>query len=148
MKSKIKTEIHSFPAHWASYLINADSSGMEDMDIKQCDECTGDLGACINVSEQSNFGQFKGMGCDLAEYTFITIVTTVIFYKEEMPDNVLAVFPYKYDRGINQVACYSSIGQHSSTSFGYCNELKKATRKQYADLKAELERIGYNLKVI
>lgn len=69
---KIKSiEKYNLPEFWACYLINGDSSGMNDDDIKQCDEYTKDLGNCTEVSEDSHFGRFKGIGHTLAEFTFV-----------------------------------------------------------------------------
>ena len=67
-----KRGIHTYtlPAYWASYLTNGDASGMTDEEIAQCDEYTKDLGSCVDVSREMNFGQFKGIGHELAEYKF------------------------------------------------------------------------------
>jgi len=72
-------------------------------------------------------------------------ITTVIFYKED-DGSILAVFPYEHKR-IHEVECYSFIGQHSSAGTEYCNKLKKATKKEYASLKTELESKPYNYKL-
>lgn len=58
------------PEHWASYLINGDSSGMEQIDINQCDKDTKDLGTCIGVDEGVFFGQYRGFGCNLLTFIF------------------------------------------------------------------------------
>jgi len=63
-------EIYTFPALWASYLINGESSGLDQYDKVECDIETMDLGACINVAESKFFGQYKGIGYELTEYTF------------------------------------------------------------------------------
>lgn len=44
--------------------------------------------------------------------------------------------------------CYAHIGQHSACSPEYASASRKATQKEYADLKTELQSIGYNLEVI
>lgn len=78
--------------------------------------------------------------------------TKVVFLVNERdpkdPD-LFAYFPEEnYDRqGINKTA-YSPIGQHSSASPEYAKESRQATPEEYADLKAELEGIGYNLEVL
>lgn len=61
---------YELPQIWASYLINRDSSGLEQSDIDQCDSVTKDLGSCIDVSEESFFGTFKGIGHTLAYFKF------------------------------------------------------------------------------
>lgn len=61
------------PAFWASYLINDDPSGLDQADIDLCDNVTKDFGYCVAAfsdDDQTFFGQFKGIGCDLCEYTF------------------------------------------------------------------------------
>lgn len=74
------------------------------------------------------------------------IMETVIFYKEK-EGGILAVFPYM-NHTIGLATCYSHDGQHSTTAFEYCNALRKASKSEYASLKAELEEIGYKLRVI
>jgi hypothetical protein len=70
--------------------------------------------------------------------------------KETFAENhVFAYFPnemYSYD-GITR-SCYAHIGQHSACHPDYAKECKEATKEQYQDLKAELESIGYKLKVL
>lgn len=58
------------PTYWACYLINCDCSGMEDNEIKMCDERTANLGRCVDVSEESFFGRYAGIGYDLSTYIF------------------------------------------------------------------------------
>ena len=76
MSTQTTIEKYRLPSIWASYLINDDPSGIESADIEQCDKYTKDLGTCIEVSEETHFGQFKGIGYDLAEYTFRKEVST------------------------------------------------------------------------
>ena len=79
--------------------------------------------------------------------------TTVIFYMEQVGSEnepkfaCLAVFPYEHEK-VGVVECYSHIGQHSTASVEYCQSLKKATKKQYSDLKRELESYPYNYNLI
>lgn len=63
---------YDMPAIWASYLINSDPSGLNEDEIKQCDNYCDDLGTCIEVSESTFFGIFKGIGTDMATYKFVT----------------------------------------------------------------------------
>jgi len=74
-----------------------------------------------------------------------TSKTTVQFYVE--PDGqIMAYFPHMpFSR--QTMTCYAHIGQHSACSPEYIKELTPATAEQYADLKTELESIGYNLNV-
>lgn len=64
------TILFLLPAIWASYLINGDPTGLEDIDIKECEFHIKDLGECVNVSELTTFGNFYGVGYELAEFTF------------------------------------------------------------------------------
>lgn len=71
--------------------------------------------------------------------------TPVQFYVE--PDGqVLAYFP-RMRHNSNAMTCYAHVGQHSACTPEYIAELTEATPEQYADLKAELESIGYKLKM-
>ncbi len=74
--------------------------------------------------------------------------TTEVIFRVEKDGSILAVFPYISYSGCNYVTCYQHIGQHSEMRWSYMSDTKPATPERYADLKAELESIGYNLKVI
>lgn len=43
--------------------------------------------------------------------------------------------------------CYAHLGQHGSCSDDWWREQTEAIPEQYAELKAELIRIGYNLEI-
>lgn len=68
----------------------------------------------------------------------------------DLPCQVFAFFPndiYTHtSRGT--FTSYAHVGQHSPCHIDYANECKEATPEQYADLKSELESIGYKLKVL
>lgn len=70
----------------------------------------------------------------------------VEFYLEVNPDDTTWVTPLAYFP--KEGTCYAHIGQHSECSPEYVANLEKATPEQYADLKDELESIGYNLEII
>ena len=74
--------------------------------------------------------------------------TTEVIFRVEKDGSILAVFPYISYSGYNYVTCYQHIGQHGEMDWDYMLKTKPAAPEQYADLKAELESIGYNLKVI
>ena len=82
--------------------------------------------------------------------------TNVLFLIEKPEGNlsseVFAYFPdenYNLDSyGPKMKTSYSHIGQHSACDSDYANKCKKATLKQYQDLKTELENQGYNLNVL
>ena len=63
---------------------------------------------------------------------------------------VVAIFPEiagTYDSGT--CSCYASMGQHSACNpYLVIDDSKLATPEQYADLKQELENLGYNLEII
>lgn len=76
--------------------------------------------------------------------------TKVLFLQErefKVSKGIFAYFPEMVHRG-EIMTCYAHIGQHSACAPGYANKCKKATPDQYADLKAELESIGYNLEIL
>lgn len=73
----ISTVTYSMPAHWASYLINGDASGLDDDDIAQADAAIEDigLGSPVDVSD-SDFrrgGDYGSLAGDYADYTFHVI---------------------------------------------------------------------------
>jgi hypothetical protein len=67
------------PAHWASYLINGDASGLEDEEQAECDHWLERLKGWSVVScvAEEFFGRFyfavigKELGCDLLTYSLI-----------------------------------------------------------------------------
>lgn len=72
----------------------------------------------------------------------------VIFKKDEHGD-VIAFFPQQ--PGTNSVhtcMCYQHVGQHGSAAITYVANCKPAKPSEYADLKAELERLGYELEIV
>lgn len=61
---------------------------------------------------------------------------------------VFAILPYEIERN-GQITTYQHIGQHSSGEYQLCLKLSRpATETEYAELKAEMESLGYNIKVI
>jgi len=80
------------------------------------------------------------------------MATLVKFRKDINTDEIVAVFPQliynKLIYGKAMKTCYANLGQHSSCSVGWMErETTPATPEEYASLKAELESIGYTLKV-
>lgn len=67
---------------------------------------------------------------------------------EENPGNVFAYFPTIVADNKGNKQSYSHIGQHCACVPEYTKECRKAKPEQYADLKNELEQIGYNLKIV
>lgn len=74
-------------------------------------------------------------------------ITKVIFKK--WPDgDVIAVFPELLgDYSPHTCLSYEHVGQHGAASVSLMSSLAPAKPEEYADLKEELESIGYNLKV-
>ena len=76
--------------------------------------------------------------------------TDVVFRKFQEGD-IIAIFPKEiYNEviyGKNRVLSYQHIGQHGGCNTVLITELQKATKREYSDLKKELESIGYNLRV-
>jgi len=77
-------------------------------------------------------------------------VTKVMFLVNERdpedPD-LFAYFPEEIHNGEYRTA-YSHIGQHSSAHPDYAKESREASPEEYANLKAELEGIGYDLEIL
>lgn len=73
---------------------------------------------------------------------------TKVFFRKEINGEILAVFPESWKT--NYWGCYAHIGQHSDCMPEYVRECTKPAKPQeYADLLAELRRIGYdNLQIL
>jgi hypothetical protein len=69
---RIKTETYHLPSYWASALINADESGLTDQEQSDINKWVADTkpGYCVGCSEDSYFGQFNGLGCELLDFYF------------------------------------------------------------------------------
>lgn len=71
----MKPETYTLPAYWASYLVNADSSGMEDEEIKEVDrfiERNG-LGLCVGIGNDKTFSWYNdanSLGGAVSDFTF------------------------------------------------------------------------------
>lgn len=71
-------------------------------------------------------------------------------YKGTGRPEILALFPEEIvvpSKGL--CSCYERLGQHGSADYYGCihDLTERATPKEYAGLKEELESIGYRLKV-
>jgi hypothetical protein len=76
MKTEIETLELSLFAHWATYLINGDASGLEDGEQEEIDSYLATLPgwSCIDVSEDYSFrrsNDASNLGGDCADYKFI-----------------------------------------------------------------------------
>lgn len=69
----VEIETYELPMYWASALINGDYSGMGDQDEIELNKWLNDVqpGSCVEVSEESYFGRFHNIGCDMSTYSFI-----------------------------------------------------------------------------
>lgn len=82
---------------------------------------------------------------------FDLVPTPVLFRAEKKGDfkgHLTAVFPTI--PGTNDpysFTVYAHVGQHSTGSHGWYVETRAATTDEYADLAAELERIGYMIEI-
>lgn len=79
-----------------------------------------------------------------------TNVTEILFRKEK-DGGIVAIMPYEismWNSKTTYVLSYAHIGQHSDCVLEYIPDTEPAKAHEYADLKKELEQIGYNVKVI
>ena len=61
---------------------------------------------------------------------------------------VTAIFPTEPASRLNDhMTCYAHVGQHGACSLDWYLDTRPAKPEEFADLKAELERIGYKLQV-
>lgn len=77
MKNQTKTrevEIFELPAYWACALINNDFEGLSEWDEEKIKDFFNDNPGlyCVGCSEESFFSTYRGMGCDMIEYTFLS----------------------------------------------------------------------------
>lgn len=78
--------------------------------------------------------------------------TRVVFRKWKSNGDIIALFPdLNHKNGaanMGRIMSYMHVGQHGEASVGLLNspKLAKATQEEAADLKAELESIGYILE--
>jgi hypothetical protein len=73
---------------------------------------------------------------------------TRVIFRKWSNGNVVALFPREIAAmRVTYCMSYMHIGQHSAADISIIDDTKPATPEEYADLKAELERIGYDLEV-
>jgi len=76
-----------------------------------------------------------------------TNITNVVFRKFK-DGEIIALMPYEIELHYECLS-YMHIGQHSVADYNHCiNTTKLATESEYAELKKEMEFLGYNIKVI
>lgn len=74
--------------------------------------------------------------------------TIVIFRKFKKRGDIIALFPYEMFDTHGHCMSYQHIGQHGGADYEGCISMSRAACTwEYANLKIELERIGYNLDV-
>ena len=72
------------------------------------------------------------------------IVKVKVKFRKFEDGEVIALFPEeKWNE--DTIASYLHVGQHGGASPELVNDLKPATKKEYAELKAELESLGYEV---
>lgn len=74
----MKTSTYILPAHWASALINGDTSGMEDAEEKELDDWLAleQPGYCVDCEDNVGFSWHNdatALGGDCMTFTFHTI---------------------------------------------------------------------------
>lgn len=73
--------------------------------------------------------------------------TLVVFRKFKNDGEIIALFP-ELEEPCNGCTSYQHVGQHGNAQYWFVIECSMpAQPHEYADLKAELESIGYNLNV-
>ena len=76
-----------------------------------------------------------------------TVVVFRKFKEKNALGDVIALFP-ELDEGRGMCASYMHVGQHSAASYdGLLCMTQPAQPQEYEELKAELEKIGYKLKI-
>ena len=76
-----------------------------------------------------------------------------VIFRKFKDGQIIALFPeifdsYKYNHGV-LCSSYMHVGQHSGADYDtVCSNTKLAKPEEYADLKRELESLGYSLEVV
>ena len=69
--------------------------------------------------------------------------------RKEFKGDIYALFPYEINDLSGNVISYSRIGQHSGADYNSCIcSSRPATEAEFADLKKELESMGYVFEVV
>ncbi len=78
--------------------------------------------------------------------------TDVIFRidtKGDFKGTVFALLPHNVISYFGNVQSYQHIGQHSGVDYNHCIRTSRpATKKEYKDLKKEMEGFGYNFNIV
>lgn len=81
-----------------------------------------------------------------------THTTEVMFRVDTTNDfkgTIIAILPHELNNHKGHVVVYQHVGQHSGGDYYWMLKTSKpANESEYADLKQELESIGYNIKVV
>lgn len=73
---------------------------------------------------------------------------TLVVFRRYPAGDILALFP-TIDAGRGLCTCYQRIGQHGDCDYSHCiKTTAPASPAEYAELRRELEGLGYNLRVI
>lgn len=70
-------ETIELPAYWASAIINGDDSALNDEELEmlvvELDTLEEDGMMIVDVSDDTFFGRYAGLGTEMAEYTVISL---------------------------------------------------------------------------
>ena len=79
-----------------------------------------------------------------------TQMATKVIFRKFGDGDVIALFPELSGTGdVDTCASYMHVGQHSAASVRLVADTRPATEEDYAPLKQELERLGYqDLQVV
>ncbi len=77
------------------------------------------------------------------------IFKTKVIFRKFKDGEIIAIFPeIMWSDDPPYLSSYLHVGQHGACDYGHLRNLTKPAKpKEYADLMAELESIGYNLDV-
>lgn len=127
-------------------------NAFSDLDLLEDADDSTEMWRCPNCEDilECSPGYYSAVGapfcfyCNRVREWFERIDT--IFLRES--DGVLAIFPGIAASG-DLFSCFSRSGQHSSASLDYCEAMPEVTDpSEYVYLAAELNLIGYNVRVV
>ncbi len=75
--------------------------------------------------------------------------TDIVLFRRFPDGDVIALFPYLPAECLDAWPCqsYMHVGQHGAADPRLIHDTRPARPHEYADLKAELEQIGYRLAI-
>lgn len=140
----MKTQIYTLPAHWASYLVNGDASGLDIDDKQACGAWLDkhpELGLCLHCSDDATFeatgNDANSLGGDCLEFTFPVANPPTIAMNITHPANVSVRYECHTIHKIAELDTYSEgcagAGMHSTIAYKIVSDSLASIKQQICD---------------